>query len=310
VKPVVRSAAVLLLTWLPLLTPAALGQSSTTEVRSLTGKVLLPPNPIPNQRELEERLARAMSVYTTAQPEAMITIGRSYAYLWRYHEAIDWFTKGIGKYPDDSRLYRHRGHRYITTRKFDLAREDLERAAALMDGRPDQVEPDLALNSPPIPRTTNQFNVWYHLGLVYYLQGTYERAADAWRDCLRVSKNDDAIVAATDWLWMTLMRLGRRGEAAQLLERITPTMDIKENTAYHRRLLMYKGLEKPEALLAPGTSDPTTIATQGYGVANYYLVTGDTERATKLFEQITAGSGWNAFGFIAAEADLARMVRP
>jgi hypothetical protein len=26
-----------------------------------------------------------------------------------------------------------------------------------------------------------------------------------------------------------------------------------------------------------------------------------------VFEQIVAGAGWNAFGFIAAEADLARM---
>ena len=286
------------------------GTTREPAAHSLTGKPLYPPDPIPNRDQLQARLERATSVYSTTQPEAMITIGRSYAYLWRYAEAIDWFTKGIAKYPDDSRMYRHRGHRYITTRKFDLAREDLERAAALMDGRPDQVEPDLAIGSPPSPRTTNQFNVWYHLGLAYYLQGSYERAADAWRDCLRVSKNDDAVVAATDWLWMTMMRLGRRGEAAQLLERITARMDIQENTAYHRRLLMYKGLEKPEALLAPGTNDPTTIATQGYGVANYYLVTGDTDRAKSLFEQITTGSGWNAFGYIAAEADLARMLRP
>ena len=45
-------------------------------------------------------------------------------------------------------------------------------------------------------------------------------------------------------------------------------------------------------------------------MANYYLVTGDTDRAKALFEQITTGSGWNAFGYIAAEADLARMLRP
>ncbi len=288
-------------------TAAAQVGPRAAEVRSLTGTLLLPPDPIPNRQALEQQLAIAMSVTSTTQPEAIITIGRRHAYLWRYHEAIDWFTRGIARYPDDSRMYRHRGHRYITTRKFDLAREDLERAAALMEGRPDRVEPDLAPDSPPTPRTTNAFNVWYHLGLAYYLQGTYDRAADAWRDCLRVSKNDDAVVAATDWLWMTLMRQGRRGEAAKLLERITPAMDIQENTAYHRRLLMYKGLEKPEALLAPDTNDPTTIATQGYGVANYYLVTGDTDRARRLFERITAGSGWNAFGYIAAEADLARI---
>ena len=117
-------------------------------------------------------------------------------------------------------------------------------------------------------------------------------------------------------MWMTLMRLNRKADAAKVLERITPKMDILENGAYHRRLLMYKGLEKPEALLgtagATGTgdrqpADATTVATQGFGVGNYYLVTGDATRARGVFEQIVKGSSWNAFGFIAAEADLARM---
>ncbi len=105
---------------------------------------------------------------------------------------------------------------------------------------------------------------------------------------------------------MTLMRLGRKDEAAKVLERITPQMDVLENGAYHRRLLMYKGLDKPDALLGTAGGDATTIATQGFGVGNYYLVTGDATRARGVFEQIVKGSGWNAFGFIAAEADLAR----
>jgi hypothetical protein len=70
---------------------------------------------------------------------------------------------------------------------------------------------------------------------------------------------------------------------------------------------MYKGLEKPETLLDTAKADDTTIATQGYGVGNYYLVTGDAKKARDVFEKVTAGGGWNAFGFIAAEADLQRM---
>ena len=71
-------------------------------------------------------------------------------------------------------------------------------------------------------------------------------------ECMKVSTNDDSIAATSDWQWMTLMRLGRKAEAAKVLERITPKMEILENGSYHRRLLMYKGLEKPEALLDPG----------------------------------------------------------
>ena len=122
-----------------------------------------------------------------------------------------------------------------------------------------------------MPRSTLQFNIWYHLGLAHYLQGNYARAYDAYVECMRVSKNDDSIVATADWMWMTLMRLGRKAEAAKVLERITPKMDILENASYHRRLLMYKGLETPDALLDTAKADDTTIATQGYGVGQLLL---------------------------------------
>ena len=275
--------------------------------RSLNGTPLFAPDPIPNRAKLERDLREAHSVADTTTPEAILWIGRRQAYLWRYEEAIETFSRGARAYAEDPRFYRHRGHRYITTRRIALAREDLERAAALITGRPDEVEPDGAPNAAGIPRSTLHFNVWYHLGLAYYLQAQYERAAGAWYHCLRVSKNDDSIVAASDWLWMSLMRLGRRGEAAKVLERIQPRMDVLENGAYHRRLLMYKGLERPEALLDVSAADDTTVATQGYGVANYYLVKGDLERGRAILERVTAGAGWNAFGYIAAEADLARM---
>ena len=276
------------------------------EAISLSGVPLYPPDPIPNREQLLRDLQEAQSLANTTTPEAIIWMGRRQAYLWRYRDAIATFTKGIERYPADARMYRHRGHRYITTRQFDLARKDLSRAASLIRGKADEVEPDGAPNPSGQPRSTLHFNIWYHLGLAHYLQGDFAKAREAYLSCMAVSKNDDAVVATSDWLWMTLMRLGRKDEAAKVLERITPAMDILENGAYHRRLLMYKGLEKPEALLETKGSDATSIATQGYGVGNYYLVTGDTERARRVFAQVVTGSGWNAFGYIAAEADLAR----
>ena len=205
------------------------------------------------------------------------------------------------------KFYRHRGHRYISIRQFAKAQADFEKAAQLIKGKPDEIEPDGAPNPAGKPRSTLQFNIWYHLALSHYLQGNYAKAYDAQVECMKVSNNDDSIVATSDWMWMTLMRLNRKADAAKVLERITPKMDILENQAYHRRLLMYKGVEKPEALLDTASPDPTQIATQGYGVANYYLVTGDTAKARQVFEKIVSGAGWNAFGFIAAEADLQRM---
>ena len=276
------------------------------EATSLLGVPLRPPSPVPNQAALEADLKAARSVPDPASADATIWIGRRLGYLWRYREAIETFTGGISRHPDDPRLYRHRGHRYITLREFARAEADLARAAELMAARPDEIEPDGQPNAAGRPRSTLHFNVWYHLGLARYLQGNFTGALDAYRKCLEVSTNDDAVVATSDWLWMTLRRLGRADEASSVLARITPAMEILENGSYHRRLLMYKGLASPESLIDTTSSDATTVATQGYGVGNYLLVRGDAGRATEIFRRVVAGSGWNAFGFIAAEAELAR----
>ncbi len=285
------------------LTVSAQGKPEAT---SLGGTPLHVPATIPNKQKLDADLAQAEKALA-ANPkdaEAMIWVGRRLGYLWRYNDAIKMFTRGIELHPDNPKFYRHRGHRYITIRQFAKAQADFERAAQLIKGKPDEIEPDGAPNPAGKPRSTLQFNIWYHLGLAYYLQGNYPKAYDAYVECMKVSNNDDSVAATSDWMWMTLMRLNRKADAAKVLERITPKMDILENGSYHRRLLMYKGLETPEALLDTAKADDTTIATQGYGVGNYYYVTGNTAKAREVFQKVTSGSGWNAFGYIAAEADL------
>lgn len=284
-------------------------QTGKPEATSLAGKPLMVPATIPNQQKLDADLAQAEKTLA-ANPkdaEAIIWVGRRLGYLWRYHDAITMFSRGIEMYPSNPKFYRHRAHRFITIRQFAKAQADFEKAAQLIKGQPDEIEPDGAPNPAGKPRSTLQFNIWYHLGLSYYLQGNYAKAYDAYVECMKVSNNDDSVAATSDWMWMTLMRLNRKADAAKVLERITPTMDILENGSYHRRLLMYKGLDKPEALLDTTKADDTTIATQGYGVGNYYFVTGNTAKAREVFQKVTSGGGWNAFGFIAAEADLQRI---
>ncbi len=285
------------------------GQAAKPEAMSVSGKPLYRPAALPNQQKLAADLEQAEKDLA-ARPDdadAIIWVGRRLGYLWRFNDAIAMFSKGIAAHPGDARFYRHRGHRYLTIRQFAKAEADFVKAAQLFKGRPDEIEPDGAPNAASKPRSTLQFNTWYHLGLARYLQGNYAGAYDAYVECMKVSNNDDSVAATSDWMWMTLMRLNRKADAAKVLERITPAMDILENASYHRRLLMYKGLDKPEALLDTATADDTTIATQGYGVANYYYVTGDMRKAREVLEKVTSGGGWNAFGFIAAEADLQRM---
>lgn len=290
--------------------PATPPAAPEPEARSVTGKPLVPMElPAADRAKLEANLKAAEEELAKApdSADALIWVGRRQGYLWQYKNAIATFTKGIEKFPADARFYRHRGHRYITVRNFDGAVADFEKAVTLVKGKPDEIEPDGAPNAANKPRSSLQFNIWYHLALAYYLKGDYENAKRAWLECMKVSTNDDSVTATSDWLWMTLMRLGDRPGAAKVLEKITPKMDILENASYHKRLLMYKGLEKPEALLDTANADDLTIATQGYGVGNYYYVTGDTPKAREIFERVVAGKQWAAFGYIAAEVDLTRI---
>lgn len=270
-----------------------------------------PPIPPDRRQVLEENLARAEAEYAKRPDdvEAVIWLGRRTAYLNRFREAIDIFTRGIERHPGDIRLYRHRGHRYITVREFDKAIADLDKATRLIAERsiPDAVEPDGDPNPRNVPTSTSHFNIWYHLGLAHYLKGDFESAARAYRRCMEYSaKSDDRLVATTDWLYMTLRRLGRKAEADALLAPITADLDVIENTSYWNRLLMYKGRKTPEELLGP-SDDPVDLATYGYGVGNWYLYNGQPERAREVFQRVVAGPQSNAFGFIAAEVDLARM---
>ncbi len=215
------------------------------------------------------------------------------------------------RFPDSPRLLRHRGHRYITTRQLSEAFADLSRAAGLIESAPDEIEPDGLPNSLNIPTGTTQTNIFYHLGLVLYLRGDFEAALGAYRRCLDRSTNDDMRCATTYWLYLTLRRLGRDGEAGSALEPITADARIIENFAYHRLLLLYKGEMTvgevmarggPESAVGPAIDD----ATIGYGVGAWHLVNGRPESADRIFRQIVAQPGWAAFGHLAAEVELAR----
>jgi tetratricopeptide (TPR) repeat protein len=284
--------------------------AQTPEATSLFGKPLISAPPTGETKvRLEGDLAKAQADYdrNPSSADAAIWLGRRLAYLGRFNDAIAAYTRGIQQHPDEPRLYRHRGHRYITIRKFDLATADLRRASQLVAGKPDEVEPDGAPNRAGIPRSTLQSNIWYHLGLAQYLSGDFNAALASYREGMKVSRvNDDMLVATSDWLYMTLRRLKRDDEARQVLEPIRDQMDILENTAYHARLLMYKGARSADSVLNLNTADDVQIATQGYGVGNWYLVNGDTRKAREIFERVVAGNAWQAFGWIAAEADLKR----
>jgi dipeptidyl aminopeptidase/acylaminoacyl peptidase len=296
----------------PLTATTTTGAAPRSEAVSLLGRPLVPPPPSPEERQrLEDDLAKATAEFIKDPDDAdrIIWLGRRLGYLNRYREAIDVYTRGIARHPANFRLYRHRGHRYITVRELDKAIADLSKAAELIRGVADEVEPDGIPNARNVPTSTSHFNIWYHLGLARYLQGDFEKALEAYGECMKFSTGSpDRLVATSDWMYMTLRRLGRAPEAARVLEPIRADLDVIEDGDYLERLLMYKGLKTPEALLVRSSADGGVSGpTLAYGVANWYLVNGQADRARDVLKQVVDGRQWAAFGYIAAEADLARM---
>ncbi|MEO6444666.1 MAG: prolyl oligopeptidase family serine peptidase [Gemmatimonadaceae bacterium] len=289
------------------------GTQGVVEATSLLGEPLYRPVPPDAARtRMDAQLAEARRAYdhTPQNADSLIWLGRRTAYLGRFNDAIAIYTDGIAKHPTDARMYRHRGHRYLSTRKLDLAIADFQRAYALTKGQPDQVEPDGQPNARNIPTSTLQGNIRYHLGLGYYLTGQFEKALPLYREDVAASKgNPDMLVATSHWLYMTLRRLGRDKEAAQVLVPITKEMDVIENGSYHRLLLLYKGQRTPDDLLrnfgADGGLDDVTTA---YGVGNWHLYNGRQAEAEAIFRKILlARSQWASFGYLNAEAEMSRL---
>ncbi len=273
------------------------------QAMTLSGKPLY--SAAPGQATLGQ-LAAAKKNYEENPNDAdtIIWYGRRTAYTGDFRGAIEIFSEGIGKFPQDDRMYRHRGHRYVSIREFDRAIADLEQAAMLIEGEENETEPDGQPNEQNIPVSSRHGNIWYHLGLAYYLKQDWENAFRAYQNGFNAGRNDDNRVSTTHWLYMIRRRLGDEEGAAKVLDVITTDMNVIENFSYHKLCLFYKGEMTIAELIGDGEDTPSG-ASAAYGLANWYYYSGQKETATEQLEALVASNSWAAFGFIAAEADLA-----
>ena len=69
---------------------------------------------------------------------------------------------------------------------------------------------------------------------------------------------------------------------------------------------MAKGLPTDSVLaVTPSGEMSVTDATAAYGIGNWHFYNGRRTTANDIFRRIVAGGQWGAFGFIAAEKELA-----
>ena len=73
---------------------------------------------------------------------------------------------------------------------------------------------------------------------------------------------------------------------------------------------MFRGDRQANEVLEAARQDPEPVPfpTVAYGLTAWFSFNGDEQRADSLRREIVKGPMWPAFGFIAAETELARSV--
>ncbi|TVP47977.1 MAG: hypothetical protein EA350_03945 [Gemmatimonadales bacterium] len=279
------------------------------EAWSWLGHALYPP-PLPMEvrSAREEALANALRDRgdSPEDPELWIWVGRHQAYLGEYRSAVATFTEGRERFPGDARFLRHRGHRWITLREFGEARRDLARATETMGAEGRVTEPDGLPNPAGIPLTTLAFNAWYHRALAEYLAGDFQGARASWESTLEVSDNPDLEAASRYWLHLTLRRLGEDERAAEVAAAVSADDELLENHTYRDLVLHFRGDLPAEAVL-PADGEGLGSVTALYGLGIHALLDGDEPEAMRRFQEILdRPDQWAAFGYVAAEVEVAR----
>ena len=213
--------------------------------------------------------------------ERIIQLGVAQSGARQFREAIETFNRGFAIAPNNPMLYRWRGHRYLSLRDFDRAMADLTRGFSI---------------------DSTNYGILYHLGITRYALGDFAGAADAFRRAQPRAPDAGELAGATDWLWMSLSRAGRKAEAKAMLDRRPDSLPVAN--AYARRLKLYRGEIVADSVFTPADTADVQVATLAYGVGNWYLVQGDTARARSWFERSVASGEWPAFGFIISEIEL------
>jgi len=213
-----------------------------------------------------------------------VQLGIAQAGARQMQEAVRTFTRAMVVAPNDPVVYRWRGHRNLSVRQFDRAMADLTRGYSL---------------------DSTNYGILYHLGVLRFVRGDFHAAADAFARAQPRAPDAGELAGSTDWLWMSLQRAGRGAEATAMLARRPDSLPT--TNAYARRLKLYRGDLAAESYYTPADTGDVDVATLAFGLGNWYLVRGDTARARAQFARSVKSRGWAAFGFMASEAELARL---
>jgi tetratricopeptide (TPR) repeat protein len=230
--------------------------------------------------------ARAALAADPRNIQKFIDLGTAQAGARQMREAVQTFTQALAVDPKNALLYRWRGHRHLSMREFDAALSDFAKGLAI---------------------DSTVYGIWYHLGIVRFVKGDFDGAADAFKRALPRAPDPGELAGSTDWLWMSLARAGKLEEANGMLARRPDSVKTADpEYGYTKRLRMYRQEIGPDFLITASDTADIQVATLAFGRGNWHLAMGDTATARKWFKKAVASGGWPGFGFIVAEVELRR----
>jgi len=293
---------------------------------SLLGEPLFDPNSPATTGAFTLEEAKAQVEYAATKSEFNIVwLARVEGFLYNWGRAFDLLAEGWRRFPESFRVPRHIGHRLISSRQVSNATSWLETARENVRGQAATAEffPVELRIIPMVPKSSSQFNIYYHLGLSYFLAGNYTAAASVYEEgyhwaFTEFDDGDDSFFAVNYWLVNSYQRIGTPAAleaSTRLLANVSSDRShyrIVEAPAwgYYEALMLWKGEIEPEAVLRMADTKPgIQLDTYGYAVAQFLFAQSSQEQrhlAKQLMVILRADPQWGAFGYIGAEYDLFR----
>ena len=234
--------------------------------------------------------AKALEAYDRAialepsRAEAHLGRCRTLARLTRHEDAVAACGEAIRIDPGSWEAVRDRGHYLINLNRLDAGLADMEKAASMKQG---------------------DYQIDYHLALAHFLRGDYAKAIPAWQACVKDAPEPGNKVACYAWLYPSLRKAGRDGEASEALDAAL-ALGTKPDVAYMNRLMLFKGTLSEEEAAKQMEASPLQQATTGFSIGLWHELNGRPEKAREYYQKATASEARTAFGHVAATQALRR----
>ncbi|MGN6690035.1 MAG: tetratricopeptide repeat protein [Sphingopyxis sp.] len=313
------------LTWIASAAMLALAAPASAQTGSFQGTSLLgePMYTAPARNanvaavETLERAARDAK----AAFEANMTVdtatwyGRVLFYQGYTRESAAIYDQALKRFPNSGKLLRHRAHRAFSLREFDKSIELGLKAAKLYENQPLEREkpgPDYFPGDPDIV----QYYLYYHLGQAYFGKHDYDNAAKWFAksaEAASFTRDLDARTANAYWEYLSLARGGHMREAQKVLDGYDLTLfEVHPkggSDTYFDGLQLFKGNRAADSFFSDkdggrafATADGVAAST-AYSLANYYILSGEPEKAKPWLKRSINVDSWSFFARIQAEAD-------